>query len=152
MDEDFVNSLIFDVKESKMKKRTSKNKNKTKKKSIFFKAKHPKLVKIISIKSLRDASNSVKKIKKMANRGHSSFSKKQLRGALILAGVRARALANKKNIGRRERKKLKEIAEIYLKGAKDLHTHKKREVKNNMARKTSKKKKKTSKRKKIKVR
>jgi hypothetical protein len=91
-----------------------KNKVKSSKNTIFFPARHKKLSKAISIVSVKEAKQSIKKIKKMVGKG---YTRRQLKASLILAGVRARALSKKPTISTRERQELKKVADVYLKGA-----------------------------------
>ncbi|MEM5867950.1 MAG: hypothetical protein QXG39_08540 [Candidatus Aenigmatarchaeota archaeon] len=83
--------------------------------TIFFPPKHPKLAKAITIVSPEKARESIRKVAQMKG-----LTRRQKISALILASNRALALAKKKHLSARERKELKEVAEILRRGAKRL--------------------------------
>ncbi len=90
---------------------------KSKKRGIFFPAKHRKLAEIVTIESPAKARKAVKKLKRLIGKG---YTKKQIRGAMIIAYARAKALAKKKGISAKEKRELRQIAKIYLKAARSL--------------------------------
>jgi len=113
-----VPKLVHKVKVKEKSSGVKSRKTKKVKNTIFFPAKHKKLSKIISIVSPEEAKKAVKKIKNMV--GKSSFTRKQLRASLILAGARAKALAKKPTISSREKQELRKVAEIYFQGARTI--------------------------------
>lgn len=81
---------------------------------LFFEPKHKKIADIISIKSVEEAKKSIKKILELAKKNIRKYTPKQWRGFLILAGVRAKLLAKKKDISPEKRKEKLKIAKLYL--------------------------------------
>lgn len=82
---------------------------KTRKKTLFGKAKSPRLAKAISIVSPAAFKASIKKVK--ALKGISALKKKR---ALVLAKNRALAQLARKNLSAKERKQFAAIAKIRI--------------------------------------
>jgi hypothetical protein len=85
---------------------------------IFFPPKHKELADIITIKSVSGAREAVRKIKALLRRG--KYTLKQLRAALILAGVRAKVIAKTRAVSAAVKRRLLQVAKIYLNAAKRL--------------------------------
>jgi hypothetical protein len=85
---------------------------------IFFPAKHKELSNIITIKSVSGAREAVRKIKALLRKR--KYSAKQLRAALILAGARAKVIAKTKAKDPKVKRRLLQVAKIYLNAAKRL--------------------------------
>jgi len=85
---------------------------------IFFPPKHKELADIITIKSVHGAREAVRKIKALLRKG--KYTLKQLRAALILAGVRAKVIAKTRARDASVKRRLLQVAKIYLNAAKRL--------------------------------
>ena len=85
---------------------------------IFFPAKHKELSDIITIKSVSGAREAVRKIKALLRKR--KYTVKQLRAALILAGARAKVIAKTKAKDPKVKRRLLQVAKIYLNAAKRL--------------------------------
>jgi hypothetical protein len=85
---------------------------------IFFPPKHKELADIITIKSVSGAREAVRKINALLRKG--KYTLKQLRAALILAGVRAKVIAKTRAVSSAVKRRLLQVAKIYLNAAKRL--------------------------------
>jgi hypothetical protein len=92
--------------------------NSRSRKGIFFPAKHKELADIITIKSVHGARRAVRKIKSLLRKR--KYSLKQLRASLILAGVRAKVIAKTRARDPAVKRRLLQVAKIYLSEAKKL--------------------------------
>ncbi len=88
------------------------------KRGIFFPPKHKELADIITIKSISGAREAVRKIKALLRKR--KYTLKQLRAALILAGARARVIAKTRAKDPAVKRRLLQVANIYLNAAKRL--------------------------------
>ena len=93
-------------------------------KTLFFPPKNKEIAEIIRIDSPKNAKKSVKQLAKLIDSGKLTIDKAIK--YVTLAGNRAKAGAKRKNLSRKEKQELKEVAEIYdsfkdsLKKAKKL--------------------------------
>jgi len=91
----------------------NQNKEINNKESLFFKAKHEYLSKIIEMKNPREARGSVKELRKQFNKAETNAKKLRVARATQLAANRAGAQLKRKNISQREKRQFEEIQDIY---------------------------------------
>ncbi|AGB04089.1 hypothetical protein AciM339_0224 [Aciduliprofundum sp. MAR08-339] len=90
-------------------------------KGLFYKpAKHKKLAEIISLESPSKARRSVSILRRMFRRAKTRKEKRTIKQATVLAANRARAASKRKDLSRRERKQLREEADIYTQAYKEM--------------------------------
>ncbi len=94
---------------------------KTKRRGMFYyPPKSPLLAKIVRIDTPANARKSAKTLLKMFKEAKKRSWKAHIKKAVVLAGNRAKAMLNKKNLSPKERRELKEVAKIYQETAKKM--------------------------------
>ena len=92
-----------------------------KKRSMFYeppKSKH--LSGIVSIESTKKAKKAAKELKHEFKSARSRETKTHIKRAAVLAANRAKAAAKKRDLSRKEKKELREIAETYSEAAASM--------------------------------
>jgi len=82
-----------------------------KNKGLFRPAKNRKIAEIIKIDSPKNARGSIKELAKLIDRGVITID--QAIKYVTTAANRAKASLNRKNLSRKERKEMKEVAKVY---------------------------------------
>lgn len=91
------------------------------KKTMFYSPPRNKwLSELIEMDDPESARASVRKLKREFRHSKTRDRKRKIKQATVLAANRAKAAAKRKNLSRRERKELLEIAEIYEAAYKDM--------------------------------
>ena len=89
--------------------------------SMFYEPpKSKKLAGIVSIESTRKAKKAAKELKHEFKSARSREKKTHIKRATVLAANRAKAAAKKRNLSRKEKEELREIAEIYSEAAASM--------------------------------
>ena len=83
-------------------------------------AKSKHLAGIVSIESTRKAKKAAKELKEEFKHSKSRSKKTHTKRAVVLAANRAKSAAKKRNLSKKERQELKEIAEIYSDAAASM--------------------------------
>jgi len=96
---------------------------KVKKKGLFFPPKNKRIAKIIRIDTPKNAGKSIKELKKLIDKGKITID--QAIKYVTTAANRAKASLNRKNLSKKERREMKEVANIYNSFKEDLRKAKK---------------------------
>lgn len=100
------------------------------KKTLFFPPKHKRLAKIITIESPSKARKAARQLLKECRKLKRADAILLRARAMQLAANRAKAMLNRKNLSKKERRELKEVAKIYGKAAEkafEIYRKKKRD-------------------------
>ncbi len=92
-------------------------------KGLFRPAKNKKIAEIIKIDTPKNARGSVKELAKMIDKGKITID--QAIKYVTNAANRAKASLNRKNLSKKERKEMKEVARVYNSFKEDLKKAKK---------------------------
>ena len=90
-------------------------------KSMFYTpARHKKLGEIVTIESPSKAREAARRLLRMFRKAKRRDVKRRIKWAAVLAANRSRAAAKKRDLSRKEKRELRQVAEIYEKAYKKM--------------------------------
>jgi len=87
---------------------------------FYKKPRHPDLAEIVTLESPRRARRAAKKLKKEFEEARTRKRKVVIKRATVLAANRAKAARKRRNLSKKEKRELEEIAEIYTDAYKEM--------------------------------
>ena len=91
------------------------------KKSMFYSpARHRGLGEIVTLESPTKARRAARELRNIFRKANRRDKKREVKQSTVLAANRAKAMRKKRNLSKKEKRELEEIAEIYEKTYKEM--------------------------------